>query len=394
MNHRERFLELQAALKTHEALWRPSPFYMRRPPWCEAWPALAEAALALGDDALERFVADPDACRAWLVPLLPVAARLGELCDLAPLPRRALPPLGRHFDWHIPGRKREQIEAFAAHGAAPRAPLLEWCAGKGHLGRRLALSDGLPVSSLEIDPALCADAEHLATRAGVAQTVLCADALAPGSRDHVRGRAVLALHACGELHRSLVRSAAADGASAYRIAPCCYYRGAQDGYRPVSRDADLHLDGGALRLAVTETVTAPRRIQLKLARDQAWKLGFVALRNALQGEAIRPFKPVPGAWQGDSFADYCRLLAGREGLALPDTVDWAEWEAAGERRRGEVRRLELVRHAFRRALEVWLVMDLTLGLEEAGFDVVVGTFCDRALTPRNLMVLAERRSGG
>ena len=155
----------------------------------------------------------------------------------------------------------------------------------------------------------------------------------------------------------------------------------------------LALDAATLRLAVTETVTAPRRIQHKLARDQAWKLGFVALRNALQGEAIRPFKPVPTAWQGGSFADYCRLLAGREGLALPDEVDWARWEAAGEQRRGEVRRLELVRHGFRRALEVWLVMDLALGLEEAGFEVEVGTFCDRALTPRNLMVLAERRSG-
>ena len=48
---------------------------------------------------------------------------------------------------------------------------------------------------------------------------------------------------------------------------------------------------------------------------------------------------------------------------------------------------------FRRALEVWLVMDLALGLEEAGFEVAVGTFCDRALTPRNLMVLAERPAG-
>jgi hypothetical protein len=78
---------------------------------------------------------------------------------------------------------------------------------------------------------------------------------------------------------------------------------------------------------------------------------------------------------------------------LPDAVDWARWEAAGERRRAEVRRLELVRHAFRRPLEVWLVLDLALGLEEAGFEVAVGTFCDRALTPRNLMVLAERRAG-
>ena len=59
-------------------------------------------------------------------------------------------------------------------------------------------------------------------------------------------------------------------------------------------------------------------------------------------------------------------------------------------RRGEVRRLELIRHAFRRALEIWLVLDLALGLEDAGFEATVGTFCPRSLTPRNLMVLAER----
>ena len=86
MKHRERFLELQSALQAHEALWRPSPFYMRRPPWCEAWPDLAAAVLALDDAMLEGFVADPEACRAWLAPRLPVAERLGEWCDLAPLP--------------------------------------------------------------------------------------------------------------------------------------------------------------------------------------------------------------------------------------------------------------------------------------------------------------------
>ncbi len=36
-------------------------------------------------------------------------------------------------------------------------------------------------------------------------------------------------------------------------------------------------------------------------------------------------------------------------------------------------------------------MDVALGLEEAGFEVDVGTFCPRSLTPRNLMVLARRR---
>jgi hypothetical protein len=390
MNHRERLLELQSALDAHQALWRPSPFHVRRPAWCDHWPALAEAVSGLDPSALERLSDDPAACRAWLAPRLPVVAVLGTLCDVPDLAARALPPCDAHFDWSIPGRKRAQIEAFAAQGPAARAPLLEWCAGKGHLGRRLALADQVPVSSLEFDPALCAAAARLAARAGIAQTVLCADALDGAAHARVRDHAVLALHACGELHRSLVRTAADGGARSYRIAPCCYHHGADDGYRPLSRDASLPLDAGALRLAVTETVTAPRHVRQRLARDQAWKLGFIALRDVLEGEAVRTFRPVPSRWLAGDFATYGQALAQREGVRLPGVVDWAHWLAVGERRRAEVRRFELVRHAFRRAIELWLVMDLALGLEEAGFGVQVGTFCARSLTPRNLMVLAER----
>ncbi|KON81303.1 SAM-dependent methyltransferase [Azoarcus sp. PA01] len=391
MNHRERFLDLQSVLQQHQSLWRPQPFHVRRPAWCDRWPALADAVLGLDEPTLERFTADPAACQMWLAPRLPAAASLEPLCDVPQLVPRVLPPVGTRFDWSIPGRKREQIEAFAAHGHAAHAPLLEWCAGKGHLGRRLALADHVPVRSLELDPALCEAAQRLAERAGVEQTVLCADALAARSREHVRDHAVVALHACGELHRTLARSAAADHAHSYRIAPCCYHLGADDGYRALSSQASLPLDAAALRLAVTETVTAPRHVRQRLARDQAWKLGFIALRNALEGEAIRLFRPVPSPWLSGDFAGFCEALARRERVQLPAAIDWTHWLATGERRRAEVRRLELVRHAFRRALETWLVMDLALGFEEAGFDVEVGSFCARALTPRNLMVVARRR---
>lgn len=389
MDLRRQFLDLQSLLHAHEALWRPSPFHVRRPAWCERWPALAEAVAALDDAALEALAADPAAAAAWLAPHLPVVGPLAALCAFAPLAGRALPPCAARFDGSVPGRKRAQIEAFAAHGPRSAAPLLEWCAGKGHLGRRLALADGVAVRSLEIDPTLCAEAARLAARAGADQAVLCADALGGAARDIVRGHEVVALHACGELHRTLVREAAAGGAHGYRIAPCCYHLGADQGYRPLGRAASLALDAGALRLAVTETVTAPRHDRRRLARDQAWKLGFVALRDALEGEAVRPFRPLPARWLAGGFEDFCRALAQREGVRLPAVVDWARWEAVGARRRGEVRRLELVRHAFRRALESWLVLDLALGLEEAGFEVAVGTFCPRSLTPRNLLVLAR-----
>ncbi|MFB1029277.1 MAG: methyltransferase [Thauera sp.] len=283
MNHRDRFLELQALLASHDTLWRPPAFQAGLPPWCAERPALTAELRALDEATLEHLVQDPDDALRWLAPHLPALVRGAELCALPPLPARALPEPDRRLDDGVPGRKRAQIEAFAAHLPAAGLPLLEWCAGKGHLGRRLALADDVPVRSLEIDPALCAAAERLAGRSRAPQQVVCADALDPASRPHLQGHAVLALHACGELHRSLVRAADRDGAPAYAIAPCCYHRGADGGYRPLGPESRLALDAATLRLAVTETVTAPRHDRRRLVRDQAWKLGFIALRQAIEG---------------------------------------------------------------------------------------------------------------
>jgi hypothetical protein len=36
------------------------------------------------------------------------------------------------------------------------------------------------------------------------------------------------------------------------------------------------------------------------------------------------------------------------------------------------------------------VLDLALALQEAGYAVQLGCFCRRALTPRNLLLLADR----
>jgi hypothetical protein len=46
---------------------------------------------------------------------------------------------GSRWAWEIPGRKQQQIEAFAAAARPAAMPVLDWCGGKGHLGRLLAL---------------------------------------------------------------------------------------------------------------------------------------------------------------------------------------------------------------------------------------------------------------
>ena len=124
-----------------------------------------------------------------------------------------------------------QIEAFATAAPAPERPVLDWCGGKGHLGRLLALHWRTPVTTLEIDPALCAAGEALAERQALDHEFLVADAL---TAEIPAGRHAVALHACGELHRRLIEGAADAGLAGLDVAPCCYHRGIADAYRPLS----------------------------------------------------------------------------------------------------------------------------------------------------------------
>lgn len=383
-------LRLDELLAAHTGLWRPQPFREARPAWCGHLPALARELLALDDGGVVALEQDSVALGRLLARHVPAVA---ELEVLTQLPRCvAVSPLAAtaHVQWGIPGRKWAQIEAFAHALGEARGPILEWCGGKGHLGRLLALRHGVTVGTLERDAVLCTDGAWLAGRAGVAQEFIVADAFSAPADALLPGRHVVALHACGDLHRSLVRRGIAAGAAALDIAPCCYYHLADQLYRPWSAGAQLELTREDLRLAVTETVTAPPRETRKRELEREWKLGFDRLRREVSGvDRYVSFKPTPKQWLSLGFRGFCEALAARQGLALPAHVAWGRLEDEGRTRLGEVKRLSLLRHAFRRPLEVWLVLDLAAYLTEHGYRVEVGTFCPRAVTPRNILLSAR-----
>lgn len=390
MPHAERKARLEALLLDHAPLWRPQPFKDPNPAWMAIHPALARQALALDGAVVERLAADNAALVRWIAGEIPALSELEALLDLPRAHPRTLPDPDAHLSRDIPGRKAAQIGAFAAALQPLGAPILEWCAGKGHLGRLLARLWGQPVTSLEIDPALCAAGEVLARQARVGQVFLQADALAPDSARHLAGRHAVALHACGDLHHALIGGAIDQAALALDLVPCCYYRTADEIYRPFC-GGRLQLNHDDLRLAVTDTATAPPRLRRRSRQAMAWKLAFQALRRETTGEgAYRPLKPVPESWMQAGFAAWCRRLAEREALVLQTEPDWAALEEAGWRAAARVRRLELVRLAFRRALEVWLLLDMAVHLEGHGYRLGLAAFCDPSLTPRNLLLSARR----
>ena len=175
------------------------------------------------------------------------------------------------------------------------------------------------------------------------------------------------------------------------IAPCCYYRGIAERYTALSGDLRTRLTRDDTRLAVTETVTASARLTRQRDKEMAWKLGFDALRRNLMDEPLyRSFKPVPASWFRGDFTGFAAQMAAREGLPIAPAGVLSSFEQAGWQRQREVMRLSIVRHAFRRSLEVWLVLDLGVYLEGRGYDVNLGSFCQRQLTPRNLLISARR----
>lgn len=387
--------QLAAVLVAHQPLWRVPPFHCQQLPWAEAYPALAALVSGLNEAECEQLEREPQQLTALLGPLVEGNVDWSALLMVDELAAPIEPSPPAWLASGVGGRKWGQISAFAAAVDGGRQqPLLEWCAGKGHLGRLLAWQGKGPLQSLEWQPQLCAEGQQLATAAALPQQFVCGDVLAADSDRHLRGVAgVVALHACGDLHGRLLHHAVSQRLPELWLAPCCYHLTAASHYQPFSEywPDTLHLRRDELQLAVQESATGGARIDRLRWRERQFRLAFDALQRQLRG--VNAYLPVPSVAKSlisGSFADFARWAAERKGLRLPAVVDDHHWLAEGERRLLLVARLELVRHLFRRPLELLLVLDRLLYLQQAGYQVSLHTFCERQLSPRNLLLHARR----
>ncbi|MDH5182560.1 MAG: SAM-dependent methyltransferase [Gammaproteobacteria bacterium] len=386
----KRFLALEAILLELQPLWQAQPFKQPRPQWCQDYPALTEALLCLSDTELAQLRSDDAQLYRWLSDFVPHFSSFTSLLQLEEFSSDDKENW-KHLDWAVPGRKWQQITAFSAVLGDISRPLIEWCGGKGHLGRILASKAPVSVTTLERDQGLCESGQQLSQRAKVKQIFQQVDVFSsqvPNLQQHH----VVALHACGELHRHLVRKAVQEQSPAIDIAPCCYHLYGEQGYGAFTKASRLTLSRDDLRLAVTETVTSKAREVRLRDREMVWKLGFLGWYAELSGDSrYRSIPSIDKQWLNGSFETFCRHLAKRQGLEslLSMDVDWHSYEVYGEKRQAEVMRLSVLRHAMRRVLELWLVLDMALYLQQHGYQVRLGTFCESRLSPRNILLSAR-----
>ena len=431
------FIQLDKLLEQGSALWQVRAFEAKTLPWQAQFPTLATTLWALDDAVLDALDAEQSALVDALSPALKQdLAALGLEWDLALLTLSIAelsfgsdiasdigPDIGSddietatspsidltemaHFSAHIKGRKWEQITAFVQHLPDAGLPVLEWCAGKGHLGRLIAKARGVDVLSLEWQAMLCEEGQAFADKWQLSQRFICVDAFtindkadentADQTNPFCAQQQAVALHACGDLHVRLLQLAAAAGTQALAISPCCYHLIQANQYQGLStfaKHSALRLSRHDLQLPLQQSVIANPKQQALRHQEIAWRLGFDALQRSCRGiDAYLPLPAIKQSQLSGEFAEFCQWAAAQKAVTLDADCDFDVWLEIGKQRQRLTRRIDLAAHLFRRALELWLILDRCCFLQESGYRVSLREFCATSVTPRNALILAQKSS--
>lgn len=393
------FLKLDAYLTDLQDYWHFSAFPMLDYPWSESCPQLVNLLESIDDQLLADYLQNPNDLYSSLLPLLPELRLLNDpLFAVADTTEHIQPDYPFWLSNGIKGRKWSQISQFSEQ-IKGETPVLEWCAGKGHLGRLIAFQNNTPITSVEWQHSLCNAGQLLADKRQVAQQFQQANVLT-GEADSLvtQKQHAVALHACGDLHVHLIELVKRKQTEQLTLSPCCYHLIEDEIYQPLSdaaRQSTLKLSRQDLKSAIAQQVVSGKRQKRCNDIEVHWRLSFDCLqKELLQTKAYLTLPSFPKVLLNQSFKDFCLWAIELKQLpfTLPD--DLQPFLAQGEKRLKMVRRTELVTQFFRRPLELWLVCDRALSLEEAGYDIKLSTFCDFKTTPRNLLIQAKRRKTG
>ncbi|WP_025672829.1 methyltransferase [Salinivibrio socompensis] len=394
----DQFNQLTSLLVQHQNLWRPMPMAHTQLPWQDEAP-LCQWLATLDNTELAALNADPGAAIKKLATWWPTLNALPTLTSV-PVAEHADIEIDARLSVGVPGRKWAQIQAYLE--AMPQTDettcYLEWCAGKGYLGRGVAAITGKSVESVEWQSALCEQGQTFANQKALPMRFYSLDAMGDAATSVMAGcDHGLALHACGDLHVQLLQKAVVTGMRALTVSPCCYQLIRGEIYQPLSVEAQgsaLTLSKADLKLAVQESVTGGQRVRRQREQEVTYRLGFDEWqRDVQQSERYLPLPALKKSQLSQGFTAFCRWGAAQKGLTLPDDFDQTYYLARGEARFVVLEQINVIKSAFRRAMELWLVLDRVLYLQQHGYRVTLTQFCERELTPRNLLIHAERLHG-
>jgi len=394
------FNKIDAYLARHRDYWQYDAFLLNDYPNFGGNTQLIDLLKQIDDVSLSRYQHDPLLLYPLLKDVIPTLKHPDDLIAIEIMPENTMRNEAPFWlKQGIKGRKWHQIERFSQciQGALP---VLEWCAGKGHLGRLIHHYTQTPITAIEWNTNLCEQGLKLAEQKNIAQSFVQADVL-QGEANHLlqAEQHAIALHACGDLHVQLIHRATKSQTKHITLSPCCYHLTTKQNYQAVSSYAEKFsellassiLSKQNLKLAVAQQSTSGKKQTQLNDQEVHWRLSFDCLqRELLKIDTYLNVPSFPKTLLSSSFSEFALWVINYKGLPfnLPD--DLSPYLEQGLQRFNRLRRCELVSRYFCRPLELWLVHDRALALQEAGYQVKLSTFCESHMTPRNLLIQASR----
>jgi hypothetical protein len=413
-NFQQAFDHLDRFLCHHKPLWTESAFSRNELSWITKYPNLYGDLLALSEAevlALEQETKLGQFMTSYLMG--PQTLPEGPLLTYPRVRWRAPEALVLG----VPERKRAQAEGFVSalmgseiglsSSASGKRLLVDWCSGRGLLARQMHGASGALVVCLERDARLC-QTGHLANLRldpQMAEKVVFVvhDVMEAVPPPYLESSSLhTALHACGDLHVSMLQQASRAGVQALACSPCCYHFTSQKVYQGLSQrglKSALKPTRDELRLATAEISTANRLERTLRHRELLWRVAFDLRVRQLRG--VNSYCPTPSVRKSllktdfSTFAEsLCQSLEarGRRDFDFPRLSEQAEAKLLqqAQSKLSKIMRLEKAQLAFRRALELWLLLDRALFLQEKGYSVEIQEFCAKPHSGRNSVLLAWR----
>ncbi|MEZ8052649.1 methyltransferase [Vibrio atlanticus] len=390
-----RFTILDSFLLEHQVYWRSEPFHLCQTHdqlWTDVNLPLVDWLDSLSIERIQTLKEQPQLLVEELARFLPQldVANQNIQFDNTALVGLDLP---RGTADGIPGRKLQQIVAMGEaslehhHGKE----WLEWCSGKGFLGRILSQQSDQKVTSFEWQQSLCESGQKIADDQKLEMDFVQGDAFSKDAdRVFNSNQHAVALHACGDLHVELVKKSVSHGLPAVTISPCCYHLIRDESYQAMSsvaKSSALTLSKSDLRIPLQETVTGGERVKRHRQLEMSYRLGFSQL---LKGElGVDEYIPVPSIKKSElseGFESFCCWASEVKDISLGSDIDFDSYLIQGEALFWEMEKLSLVQQVFRRPLEIWLALDRAIYLQEQGYQASIEEFCERSVTPRNLLI--------
>jgi hypothetical protein len=390
-----RFKTLDSFLLENQVYWRSDPFHLcqtQQQPWVDVNRPLVDWLDRLSIENIQILKEQPQVLVEELIGFLPELEEANQSIQFTSTALKGL-TLPRGTEDGIPGRKLQQIvsmgEASLDHHHGKE--WLEWCSGKGFLGRILSQQSKQKVTSFEWQQSLCESGQKIADSQRLEMMFVQGDAFSD-SADEVfnPNQHAVALHACGDLHVELVKKSVSHGLPAVTISPCCYHLIRDENYQPMSsvaKKSALTLSKSDLRIPLQETVTGGERVKRHRQLEMSYRLGFCQLLKAeLNIDEYIPVPSIKKSELSDGFESFCLWASEVKELPLGTDIDFEFYFAQGEKLFWEMEKLSLVQQVFRRPLEIWLALDRAIYLQEQGYEASIEEFCDRSVTPRNLLI--------